>query len=327
MKKILKEVLIAAIVLAIAIGVVYGIDLNRMKHNKKVFFSTWGRDYTPAEIIVQENPHYDSGKNLKTEIENLPQDYSYIQAIQDKCVISAQGMKLFNKSELDTFLEKVNNNEPYSIRCISYTVEGDMIITDVNFEGNSAFTTCYDLTRDKFSSQDDRVIKYANYSKIKTVEKDGMVLIYLTNDDEDNTGFTVTYYNKNAKIINNYEFKYLLNVKESEKIKINKITQGELANKYNYNIYYYGLDDITIQIDNEEVDLKQALIENKVTMEEIINQAEKDRENEVINADMYKDGGTMMYWYGTYTIIKSNSSDGNRDVYIGIPEMNLNSVR
>ena len=42
---------------------------------------------------------------------------------------------------------------------------------------------------------------------------------------------------------------------------------------------------------------------------------------------MYKDGGTMMYWYGTYTIIKSNSLDGNKDVYIGIPEMNLNSVR
>lgn len=62
-------------------------------------------------------------------------------------------------------------------------------------------------------------------------------------------------------------------------------------------------------------------------MEQIIEQAEADKENEVINADMYKEGGTMIYWYGTYTIIKSHSLDGNRDVYIGIPEMNLNSVR
>ena len=42
---------------------------------------------------------------------------------------------------------------------------------------------------------------------------------------------------------------------------------------------------------------------------------------------MYKEGGTKEYYYGTYTIIKSHSLDGNRDVYIGIPEMRLNMVR
>ena len=35
----------------------------------------------------------------------------------------------------------------------------------------------------------------------------------------------------------------------------------------------------------------------------------------------------MIYFYDTYTIIKSYSLDGNRDVYIGVPEMRLNDVR
>lgn len=331
MKKILKEILITAIVLLIAIGIIYAIDLNRMKHNKKVLFSTWGRDYAPAEVIVQENPHYYSenyNNDSKTKIEDLPQDYSYIQAIQDKCIISMQGIKLFNKSELDKFLDKVHKNESYSIRCINYTVEGDMIITDVNFEGNNVFKTSQDSTRDNFSSKEDRIIRYGEYSKIITEEKDGTIWVYLTDEQQaKDLIFTVTYYNKDAKVINDYEFKYLLNVKRSDKVEVNKITQGELANKYNYDIYYYGLENVTIKIDNEEIDLKQALIEDKVTMEQIISEAERDKKNDVINGDMYKDGGTMMYWYGTYTIIKSNSLDGNKDVYIGIPEMNLNSVR
>lgn len=105
------------------------------------------------------------------------------------------------------------------------------------------------------------------------------------------------------------------------------ITQEVLSKKYDYNIYYYGLEDVKIKLDNEEVDLTEALLNNKVSMEQIIEQAEKDKENEIINTDMYKEGGTMIYWYGTYTIIKSHSLDGNRDVYIGIPEMTLNSVR
>lgn len=37
------------------------------------------------------------------KIEELPEEYSYIQAIQDKCVISSQGLKVYNKDELDTF--------------------------------------------------------------------------------------------------------------------------------------------------------------------------------------------------------------------------------
>lgn len=338
-KKILKIIGVVVIVFIIIIGTVYLIDLDRMRNNKKVLFSTWGFDYTnPENTYLESNPENEIQTNTivnnvdhinkKLKIEELPEDYSYIQAIQDKCVISSQGLKVYNKDELDTFLNKVNKNEPYSIRTINYTVEGNMIITDVSFEGNNVFSTCCDWTRDKFSSKEDRTYRYGKFSKLVTEQANGFTYILLQDRLEgDLEEVTVTYYKDNAKSINNYQFNYLLNVEKSNKTKITKITQGELAKKYDYNIYYYGLENVKVKLDNIEIDLKEALLNNKVTMEQIIEQAEKDKDNEIINADMYKEGGTMIYWYGAYTIIKSHSLDGNKDVYIGIPEMTLNNVR
>ena len=41
---------------------------------------------------------------------------------------------------------------------------------------------------------------------------------------------------------------------------------------------------------------------------------------------MYKDGGSMMYNYEQYTIIKFHTLDGNRDICIGIPEMMISDI-
>ena len=41
---------------------------------------------------------------------------------------------------------------------------------------------------------------------------------------------------------------------------------------------------------------------------------------------MYKDGGSMIYWYDDYTIIKMHTISGNRDVYIGSKDMTMNKI-
>ena len=125
----------------------------------------------------------------------------------------------------------------------------------------------------------------------------------------------------------NYEIQFELEVKENGKKNIEKITVGELKNKYDYDIYFYGLDSVIIKINNEELDLKEALINDKITMEEIIEKANSDEKNGIIKSAMYMDGGSKEYYYGDYTIIKSNNLDDNKDVYIGIPEMILSDVR
>ena len=72
--------------------------------------------------------------------------------------------------------------------------------------------------------------------------------------------------------------------------------------------------------------MKEALLENKITMEEIIGKADKDEKDGKITAEMYKDGGSMEYYYDNYTIIKFATLSGNRDVYIGTKDLRLTDI-
>lgn len=111
-----------------------------------------------------------------------------------------------------------------------------------------------------------------------------------------------------------------------ESYRIYTILDKSETDKYDYTIYGYD-GSVNIRIDGKEYSLKEALLENKITMEEIIQKANKDLDDNKITGDMYKDGGSMIYQYDTYTIIKCHTIDGNRDVYIGTKEMTLNDVR
>ena len=93
------------------------------------------------------------------------------------------------------------------------------------------------------------------------------------------------------------------------------------TNKYNYTIYAYE-GSVNIVIDEQEYTLREALLENKITMEEIIAKANKD----LPDAISYDDGGSIEYHYENYTIIKFHTLDGNRDVYIGTKNMTINDL-
>lgn len=103
--------------------------------------------------------------------------------------------------------------------------------------------------------------------------------------------------------------------------KVHTIIDKAETDKYNYNIYGYNVN-VNIVINGEETSLREALLKNKITMEEIISKANQDIPDPV----MYKDGGSVEYHYELYTIIKIHTIDGNRDVYIGVPEMKLDNV-
>ena len=107
--------------------------------------------------------------------------------------------------------------------------------------------------------------------------------------------------------------------------KIHKILDKSETDKYDYNIYTYD-GTVNILINEEEISLRNALLENKITMNEIIAKANKDLKDNKITGDTYKDGGSMIYNYENYTIIKCHTLDGNRDVYIGTKSMTINDI-
>lgn len=106
------------------------------------------------------------------------------------------------------------------------------------------------------------------------------------------------------------------------------LMRGEIFEIDGKKIFAFGgaschdIPDGILNIDDKEYTLKEALLENRITIEEIIQKANKD----FPNAISYDDGGSMEYHYENYTIIKCHTLNGNRDVYIGTKDMTLNDV-
>lgn len=132
----------------------------------------------------------------------------------------------------------------------------------------------------------------------------------------------------NEILINGYE-DFELSVKKSDKTTKTKILNNQELYKNNsdFDLYYYGLSEVKIFVDNKEIALEEALRSGKMTIEGILAKANQDVSNKKIKSEIYKDGGTTEWYYDTYTIIKYHTEDGNRDVYIGVPEMRLNTIK
>ena len=58
MKKKILIVLVVILAIILILGVLYLIDINRMKNNKPVFFSTWGYDYAPPVNVNNTHPFF-----------------------------------------------------------------------------------------------------------------------------------------------------------------------------------------------------------------------------------------------------------------------------
>lgn len=83
-----------------------------------------------------------------------------------------------------------------------------------------------------------------------------------------------------------------------------------------YAIYAYG-GDVDVIVEGERLPLAEALENNRVTMDEILAKAAGDLENGVIEGETYKDGGSRVFRYPDYAILKFHTRSGKEDVYIG----------
>lgn len=84
-----------------------------------------------------------------------------------------------------------------------------------------------------------------------------------------------------------------------------------------YSVNTYG-GDVTITVEGDMVyDLADALNKQVITPNDIVDKCLFDEKNEKIKTAMYKDGGSMEYYYDDYTVLKYNCIDGNKDLVIG----------
>lgn len=96
-------------------------------------------------------------------------------------------------------------------------------------------------------------------------------------------------------------------------------------NASDFNLYYYGLHDVYVNVDGETLPLKEALGYGKVTLDGVIAECNRKASLGLIEDYEYKDGGSVLYDFADYKIIKYHTLDGNRDVFIGTSDMDINA--
>lgn len=77
---------------------------------------------------------------------------------------------------------------------------------------------------------------------------------------------------------------------------------------------------------NKKLDIAEAISSTFFNPNYILAKANHDASIGKINYEVYKDGGTALYRYPNYTIIKYNSLDGKNDLVIGDKEMTIQDL-
>lgn len=110
------------------------------------------------------NDFYNTKLTINKDIRQLGQEYSVFDAQKDNCFVV--GAMVHNDNLYSEFMDKYNKKEDAFIRVVQSTVEGDIFIIDVLYEAkNNKVHLVKDDTRDKFSTKEDRTIKYKTYEK------------------------------------------------------------------------------------------------------------------------------------------------------------------
>lgn len=92
-------------------------------------------------------------------------------------------------------------------------------------------------------------------------------------------------------------------------------------------VYFYDIRDVEFEYNGRKLNLKKALLDNIILIEQVIEQAEIDSNLQKNRKDIVKDGGSIKYEYETFSIIKFNTLGGNKDIYIGKKNMDINVLK
>jgi len=238
----------------------------------------------------------------------------------------------YNIDELDKFIINVNANISDIIRIVQYTSSGQIIFKDIEFTKDKYIVKIDNRWDGYLSAEDKKIItneydannyklikdntpyqtnNSRNYYKINLVSNDNLEKIYLSDYCE-------------LKINDESHFELEFD-KDLSKGKESILLKSESI-KYDYNIYSYN-GQVNIIINGEKISLRDALLNEKITVEQILEKANKDaNEYKTIFKATYSDGGSQIYHYEDYAILKYHTISGNRDMYIGNPAIDINVV-
>ena len=117
---------------------------------------------------------------------------------------------------------------------------------------------------------------------------------------------------KDKKTDENKEKGLKFTVKDSGGNGVKKVS--EKNSKMPFDIYTVGME-FTIELDGVSYNIKDAISKGVLDEDKLIQKLKNDRKNGKSTSEMYKDGGTIIYRYKDYSIVKYNTVDGDEDMY------------
>ena len=81
-----------------------------------------------------------------------------------------------------------------------------------------------------------------------------------------------------------------------------------------------------VKIGKEIYDFNSALESGKITANGLLAKANKDNEEGLNEKLTYKDGGSNIWRYKDYAILKMNTVDGDNDILIGPKDLSIDTL-
>ncbi len=99
---------------------------------------------------------------------------------------------------------------------------------------------------------------------------------------------------------------------------VSRIDNDKFYENNGYHVYLYFVVSNTAQITigSKNLQIGEALNSGIMSVDKLLQKAERDVKYGKARMEMLKDGGTKIYAYNEYTIIKRNTTDGNKDLII-----------
>jgi beta-lactamase regulating signal transducer with metallopeptidase domain len=116
-------------------------------------------------------------------IEELPADYDGDKAAADGAYVNIQGALIYNQALADAFYRDVRSGGAAFLRAVVYTVEGDPIITDYQYDGE-IFAVTTDTTRDKYGANEITSATYKYLVPLDRSRPQGVPMSYFLSNFE-----------------------------------------------------------------------------------------------------------------------------------------------
>ena len=352
-KKIIIIISVLIILLIIGYGSIVYTDYHKVINGELPVFANYsdngsyqGLGYT-VEVKYYQNTGIIEEMNMKLFGKTIG---GIVQCIEvqneNQEIVIIENGNIQNENKLDEFMDKANNREASILQIHAISGEKtdniklefvpgkiEEINTEetntVNIQVPSSAATAEEYQEAygyyKVTVNDTETGRYDGLRwQMKRITKDNIVQVIMEPFLIEVTEFPVIC--EYSLESSSYEKKFELTYMGRKDMGVKKIAEKNQFDNLDFGVYTIA-GDVSITIEGDMVySLEDALSQSVITVQDILEQAKADKKYGFCEEADYSDGGSIEYRYSTYTILKYNTLDGNKDLVIGMPGTIINQV-